>query len=96
MLILVGVTVTVAINGGLFKSAKEGAEGTTIARVKEQMMGEITTKIAEKLGDNITESELETIAQYKEQMRALLDKAEAEKRALDASEKEQFEQLKTK
>ena len=63
MLILVGVTVTVAINGGLFKSAKEGAEGTTIARVKEQMMGEITTKIAEKLGDNITESELETIAQ---------------------------------
>ena len=63
MLILVGVTVTVAINGGLFKSAKEGAEGTTMARVKEQMMGDITTKIAEKLGDNITESELETIAQ---------------------------------
>ena len=63
MLILVGVTVTVAINGGLFKSAKEAAKGTTIARVKEQMMGDITTKIAEKLGDNITESELETIAQ---------------------------------
>ena len=63
MLILVGVTITVAINGGLFKSAKEGAEGTTMARVKEQMMGDITTKIAEKLGDNITESELETIAQ---------------------------------
>ena len=38
--------------------------------------------------------EFETIAQYKEQMRAMLDKAEAEKRALDASEKEQFEQLK--
>ena len=29
--------------------------------------------------------EFETIAQYKEQMRAMLDKAEAEKRALDAS-----------
>lgn len=40
--------------------------------------------------------EFETIAQYKEQMRAMLDKAEAEKRALDANEKEQFEQLKTK
>lgn len=39
---------------------------------------------------------MKTIAQYKEQMRAMLDKAEAEKRALDASEKEQFEQLKTK
>ena len=63
MLILVGVTVTVAINGGLFKSAKEGAEGTTIARVKEQIMGDIAVKMAEKLGDNITESELETIAQ---------------------------------
>ncbi len=63
MLILVGVTVTVAINGGLFEKAKEAAKGTTKARVKEQMMGDITTKIAEKLGDNITESELETIAQ---------------------------------
>lgn len=63
MLILVGVTVTVAINGGLFEKTKEGAEGTTMARVKEQMMGDITTKIAEKLGDNITGSELETIAQ---------------------------------
>ena len=63
MLILVGVTVTVAVNGGLFEKAKEAAKVTTMARVKEQMMGDITKKIAEKLGDNITESELETIAQ---------------------------------
>lgn len=39
--------------------------------------------------------EFETIAQYKERMRTMLDKAEAEKRALDANEKEQFEKLKT-
>lgn len=39
--------------------------------------------------------EFETIAQYKEQMRTMLDKAEAEKRALDTNEKEQFEKLKT-
>lgn len=39
--------------------------------------------------------EFETIAQYKEQLRSMLDKAEAEKRALDAGEKEQFEKLKT-
>lgn len=39
--------------------------------------------------------EFEAIAQYKEQMRAMLDKAESEKRALDAGEKEQFEKLKT-
>ena len=61
MLILVGVTVTVAINGELFKSAKEGAKGTTIARVKEQIMGDIAVKMAEKLGDNITEQELKAI-----------------------------------
>lgn len=40
--------------------------------------------------------EFETIAQIKEQMRAILDKAEAEKRALKDDEKEMFEQLKTK
>lgn len=39
--------------------------------------------------------EFETIAQYKEQMRTMLDKAEAEKRALDADGKERFEKLKT-
>ena len=65
MLILVGVTVTVAINGGLFKSAKEGAEGTTRARVKEQIIGDIAVKMAEKLGDNITEQELKAIVEPK-------------------------------
>lgn len=34
MLILVGVTVTVAVNGGLFEKTKEGAKGTTIDRSK--------------------------------------------------------------
>ena len=61
ILILVGVTVTIAINGGLFETAKEGAEGITIARVKEQIMGDITAKTAEKLGDDITEQELKAI-----------------------------------
>ena len=37
MLILVGVTVTVAINGGLFGKAREGAKGTEIAREKEEL-----------------------------------------------------------
>ena len=35
MLILVGVTVTAAINGGLLEKAKEGAEGTKVERDKE-------------------------------------------------------------
>lgn len=51
MLILVGVTVTVAINGGLFEKTKEGAKGTTIERVKEQITADIVTKIADKEGE---------------------------------------------
>ena len=43
MLILVGVTVTVAINGGLFKSAKEAAKGTEIGREKEELTSAIAT-----------------------------------------------------
>lgn len=37
MLILVGVTVTVAINGGLFEKSKEAAKGTEIEREKEEL-----------------------------------------------------------
>ena len=61
MLILVGVTVTAAINGGLFSSAKEGAKGTTIARVKEQITADIATEIAERNGEKITKSDLKQI-----------------------------------
>lgn len=43
MLILVGVTVTVAINGGLFEKAKEAAKGTEIGREKEELTSAITT-----------------------------------------------------
>ena len=65
MLILVGVTITVAINGGLFGTAKEAASETTIAKVKEQITADIATKIAEKLGNNITEQELKAIVDPK-------------------------------
>ena len=43
MLILVGVTVTVAINGGLFEKSKEAAKGTEIEREKEELTSAITT-----------------------------------------------------
>ena len=43
MLILVGVTVTVAINGGLFEKSKEAAKGTEIGREKEELTSAITT-----------------------------------------------------
>ena len=43
MLILVGVTVTVAINGGLFEKSKEAAKGTEIGREKEELTSATTT-----------------------------------------------------
>ena len=49
MLILVGVTVTTAIKGGLFSSAKQATKGTTIAREKEQIISAYSTTIAKTL-----------------------------------------------
>ena len=43
MLILVVVTVTVAINGGLFEKSKEAAKGTEIGREKEELTSAIAT-----------------------------------------------------
>lgn len=67
MLILVGVTVTVtvAINGGLFSSAKEGAKGTTIERAKEQITADIATKIADKEGEKISKNDFKKIVEPK-------------------------------
>ncbi len=65
MLILVGVTVTVAINGGLFEKTKEGAKGTEIERVKEQITADIVTKIADKKGEKITKNDFKQIVESK-------------------------------
>lgn len=43
MLILVGVTVTTAINGGLFESARKAAIGTSFEKDKEQLTAAIAT-----------------------------------------------------
>ncbi len=43
MLILVGVTVTVAINGGLFEKSKEATRKTLIGREKEELTSAIAT-----------------------------------------------------
>ena len=50
MLILVGVTVTAAVNGGLFSSAKEAAKGTEIGREKEELTSAIATAYDEATG----------------------------------------------
>ncbi len=43
MLILVGVTVTTAINGGLFESARKAAKGTSFEKDKEHLTAAIAT-----------------------------------------------------
>ena len=56
---------TVAINGGLFEKTKEGAKGTTIERVKEQITADIVTKIADKEGEKITKNDFKQIVEPK-------------------------------
>ncbi len=74
MLILVGVTVTTAINGGLFEKARIGAKGTqkevdreklnmAVAFAYDETTGKIDkTKLEQELGDEwtVTESESES------------------------------------
>jgi len=62
MLILVGVSVTVALDGGLFTTAKEATDKTTIALEKEQLLEISLGKIDnsgkvdyDKLNETITE-----------------------------------------
>lgn len=45
MLILVGVTVSVALNGGLFDTAKKAAQGTDKAMIEEEMQGAILAAV---------------------------------------------------
>lgn len=58
MLILVGVTVTVAINGGLFEKSKEATQKTLIEREKEELTSAIATAYDEATGV-IKEDELQ-------------------------------------
>ena len=67
MLILVGVTVTVAINGGLFEKAKESAYKTEVSQIKEALgdkMAEIET--GTESTDNITIANLDIPDKVKE------------------------------
>ena len=62
MLILVGVTITVAMQGGLFDTAREGAKGTEIEADREILQGalvgaldkeELKIKTAKSIEDNL-------------------------------------------
>ncbi len=61
MLILVGVTVTVALDGGLFTQAKDAARKTQIANIKERVQADIWEKEAENKGGGITTGDFRDI-----------------------------------
>ncbi len=61
MLILVGVTVTIALNGGLFSQAKQATRRTGIGVVKELVYTDIGEKQIENEGDKVTRSQLKDI-----------------------------------
>ena len=52
MLILVGVTVNVALNGGLFDTAKQAAAGMNIAQIREKAEMAKVVLVADELGDS--------------------------------------------
>lgn len=60
MLILVGVSVTVSINGGLFNTTKESTYKTEVSQVKEALEEEIVQRKARRESvDNITIEDLD-------------------------------------
>ena len=61
MLILVGVTINVALNGGLFTKAEEAAEQTQLASEKEQLMMAVIGVYDVEIGVDFTKIELPEI-----------------------------------
>ena len=58
MLILVGVTITVALNGGLFNTAQSGATNTIIEAEREQLLSAVVTAYETETG-TISKAKLE-------------------------------------
>ena len=54
MLILVGVTITVALNGGLFKTAQEATTNTLIEAEREQLLSAVVAAIGDDAKVNFT------------------------------------------
>ena len=54
MLILVGVTISVALNGGLFKTAQEATANTLIEAEKEQLLSAVVAAIGDDAKVNFT------------------------------------------
>ena len=64
MLILAAVTITIAVNGGIFKQANEAGIATDVANTGELLQSELTGLQMEKINDvnGITKAEIETRA----------------------------------
>ena len=74
MLILVGVTINVALNGGLFKKAKEAVIKTEVQQIEEQLMIKKASLLTDSeidgtTGYNITIDDLDISAELKNKYR---------------------------
>lgn len=94
MLILVGVTVTASLNGGLFKTARNATSSTEISQIKEALEEEIIQrKIAKDSIDNITIEDLDIPDKLKEKYKDKLIILNKELYCYDDEVKEDFESI---
>lgn len=94
MLILVGVTVTASINGGLFQTTRKAAVSTEISQIKEALEEEIIQKkIAKDSIDNITIEDLDIPNNLKEKYKDKLIILNKELYCYDDEVKEEFESI---
>lgn len=94
MLILVGVTVTASINGGLFQTTRKAAVSTEISQIKEALEEEIIQKkIAKDSIDNITIEDLDIPNNLKEKYKDKLIILNKELYCYDDEVKEDFESI---
>lgn len=94
MLILVGVTVTASINGGLFQTTRKAAVSTEISQIKEALEEEIIQKkIAKDSIDNITIEDLDIPKNLKEKYKDKLIILNKELYCYDDEVKEDFESI---
>ena len=85
MLILVGVTVNVALNGGLFDTAKEAVEGQKIAQAKEMLIG-YSVNYYQTTGVELEEGTIESMAETSVKTGISTDKLVVHYNSIDESQ----------
>lgn len=64
MLILVAVSITMAVDGGLFQKAGEATQGTNSAMIAENELGKGAVNVTGVDGDTVTANTVGDVADY--------------------------------